>query len=102
MPEKSTTRSLKKEILDHDFDTAVENNAVQAILIIPCGSNRLINRRGSLGGLAGRGRGQVGGRGSCYGTLQTVYSAVLFNISLFWYKFEFIKKEQLYKKSQYL
>ena len=52
--------------------------------------------------VTGRGRGQVGGRGSCYGTLQTVYSAVLFNISLFWYKFEFIKKEQFYKKSQYL
>ena len=33
--------------------------------------------------VTGRGRGQVGGRGSCYGTLQTVYSAVLFNISLF-------------------
>ena len=43
-----------------------------------------------------------GGRGSSYGTLQTVYSVVLFNISLLRYKFEFIKKERLYKKSQYL
>ena len=52
--------------------------------------------------VTGRGRGQVGGRGSCYGTLQTVYSVVLFNISLLRYQFEFIKKETLYKKSQYL
>ena len=49
--------------------------------------------------VTGRGRGQVGGRGSSYGTLQTVYSVVLFNISLLRYKFEFIKKERLYKKS---
>ena len=46
-----------------------------------------------------RGKGQVGGRGSSYGKLQTVYSVVLFNISLLRYKFEFIKKERLYKKS---
>ena len=52
--------------------------------------------------VSGRGRGQVGGRGSCYGTLQTVYSVVLFNISLLKYKIQFIKKERLYKKSQYL
>ena len=49
-----------------------------------------------------RGRGQVGGRGSSYGTLQTLYSVVLFDISLLRYKFEFIKKERLYKKNQYL
>ena len=33
-----------------------------------------------------------------HGTLQTVYFIVLFNISLLRYKFEFIKKERLYKK----
>ena len=53
-----------------------------------------------------RGAGRPGllvwGRGSSYSTLHTVYSVVLFNISLLRYKFEFIKKEQLYKKSQYL
>ena len=47
---------------------------------------------------AGRQGLLVGGRGSSYGTLQTVYSVVLLNISLLRYKFEFIKKERLYKK----
>ena len=61
-----------------------------------------IGRGGLVGQGSGRVRGQVGGRGSSYGTLQTVYSVVLFNISLLRYKFEFIKKERLYKKSQYL
>ena len=55
-----------------------------------------------VGGGASREKEQVGGRGSSYGTLQTVYSLVLFNISVLRYKFEFIKKERLYKKSQYL
>ena len=53
-------------------------------------------------GGAGRARVTGRGRGSSFGTLQTVYSVVLFNISLLRYKFEFIKKDRLCKKSQYL
>ena len=61
------------------------------------GEGEDIGRRGAgRARVTGRGRGQVGGRGSSYGTLQTVYSVVLFNFSLLRYKFEFIKKERLY------
>ena len=66
------------------------------------GRERILGEGGWKSRVMSRGMGLVGVGGSSYGTLQTAHIVILFDISLLRYKFEFIKKRDFIKKSQYL